>query len=340
MKWMFVLALLASGCAQVTSLNLKKHEFGILPTKIIWFQIAGLDLEQVAMLRFQFAGERKTAFEDHTCIGNAWSYNSYNLRPKAHVGFMAQLTGKKNIKNTCEDAELTPIWTYLNSHGYHTGILEIGADKVETLTKMTECGESGKTFLTSPVFWLRADSEKAANTYHYREPIALESEKVYFNKTCSKGNCFSTIVDDFNAIHAQFNKSFHKNLFIIRDFSYLKALEKGNIAQAKLILSDLERTVAESLKLIENNSEALVLITSGDSRYVDMPDQGKQWFDFEKLGANANVKRTKLMNTVIASGARAENFCGAYDDAQVFERILSGPKQLGLELKLINPFNN
>ena len=44
MKFLMMLILI-SGCAQVTSLNMKKHEFGILPIKIIWFQIAGLEEE-------------------------------------------------------------------------------------------------------------------------------------------------------------------------------------------------------------------------------------------------------------------------------------------------------
>src|SRR5690606_11189918 len=100
---------------------------------------------------------------------------------------------------------------------------------------------------------------------------------------------------------------------------------------------DLERSYAEALTYA-NKSDYLILLTTGDSRFVDMPDQGKGWYEFEKDFKNAKVKRTKLTNMVLASGARAENFCGMYDDAQVFERILSGPKQQGLELKIINPF--
>jgi hypothetical protein len=88
----------------------------------------------------------------------------------------------------------------------------------------------------------------------------------------------------------------------------------------------------------KNSNDSLVLVTSGNSRFVDMPDQGKQWFEFEKNSIGAQVKRSKLMHLIMATGARSENFCGIYDDSQVFERILSGPKQLGLELKFINPF--
>ena len=93
-----------------------------------------------------------------------------------------------------------------------------------------------------------------------------------------------------------------------------------------------------ALNFSSNNTDQLVLLTTGDSRYVDMPDQGKQWFEFERNGSNAKAQRTMLTNLVIASGARAENFCGMYENSQVFERILSGPKQQGLELMIINPF--
>jgi hypothetical protein len=90
--------------------------------------------------------------------------------------------------------------------------------------------------------------------------------------------------------------------------------------------------------LTDKSSEYLVLLTTAASKYVDFPSQGKGWYEFEKLSSGAEVKRTKLTNLVIASGARAENFCGVYDDSQIFERILSGPKQQGLELMIINPF--
>jgi hypothetical protein len=124
---------------------------------------------------------------------------------------------------------------------------------------------------------------------------------------------------------------------IIRDFSYLRALEKKEFGKAKEILLDLERAFAEAQKLTAS-SDYLVLLSTGDSRFVDMPDQGKPFYEFEKSDKNVSAKRTKFTNLVLASGARAENFCGMYDDSEIFDRILSGPKQQGLELKIINPF--
>lgn len=338
MKWLLFL-LLASGCAQVTSLNMQKHEFGILPTKIIWFQIAGLEEEHVAMLRFQLSGERKTAFEENNCIGKTWNYNLYNLRNTAEATFLTQMTGKKNVKSTCEDAEIRPIWSYLVGNGYNTGVLEIGANKAQSLVSMNECGEKGLVFLSSLYLWQRRpDVPASAETFHFREPVPMKPNQLLFDRSCTKTDCVSTITDDFKSIYQDFKKVSHKHFLIVRDFSYLEALEKKDFVKARIILSDLERSLSEALVLAKNSNDYLVLVTSGDSRFVDMPDQGKQWFEFEKNTVKPVVKRTKLTNLVMATGARSENFCGIYDDYQIFERLLSGPKQLGLELKFINPF--
>jgi hypothetical protein len=335
MKWLLLLSFV--GCAQVTSLNLRKHQFGLLPTKIIWFQVAGLEEEQLAMLRFQQSGEKRTAFEDNTCIGKTWNYSLYNLRNSAQSTFLAQLTGKKNIKNSCEDAELRPIWSYIYGNGYNTAIIESGASKEQTLASFNQCGEKGLVFLSSVHYYLRNEPVPGASTFHYSEEIPAIANQLVYDRTCGVNGCGSSMFEDFRAIYERFQKVSQKQLVIVRDFSYLKALEKKDFVKAREILIDLERTYAEALKYT-SSSDYLVLLTTGDSKFVDMPDQGKSWYEFEKENKNVTVKRTKLTNLVLASGSRAENFCGMYEDAQVFERILSGPKQQGLELKIINPF--
>ncbi len=335
MKWLVLLSLF--GCAQVTSLNLKKHQFGLLPTKIIWFQVAGLEEEQIAMLRFQQTGEKRTSFEDNTCVGQTWNYNLYKLRNSAESTFLSQMTGKKNIKNNCEDAEMRPIWNYIYSNGYNTGILESGASREQSLVNFNQCGEKGLVFLSSLYYWIRNEPVAGAATFHYSENMEIKPNQLVYDRTCGANDCGSTLLEDFKAVYEKFKKVSQKHLIIVRDFSYLKALEKKDFKKARIILSDLERSYGEALKYADN-SDYLILLTTGDSRFVDMPDQGKEWFQFEKESKGVTMKRTKLTNMVLASGARAENFCGMYDDAQVFERILSGPKQQGLELKIINPF--
>lgn len=45
------------------------------------------------------------------------------------------------------------------------------------------------------------------------------------------------------------------------------------------------------------------------------------------------------MAPVFAAGARAENFCGIYDQSDILSRLFSGPKKQGLEFTIINPFD-
>lgn len=334
MKWL--LLILITSCAQVTSLNLRKHQFGLLPTKIIWFQVAGLEEEQIAFLRFQDSSEKRTSFEDNICFGQSWSYNLYQVRNSAENSFLAQMTGKKNIKNSCEDASLRPIWNYISPNGYTTAILESGAVGLQSLLSFQECGDVGNTFLNEAMLFLRTKPKVNMPTFHYSEDVSI-ANKISFDRACGEHSCDSTIIEDFKAIYPKFLKTSQKHLFIVRDFSYLNALEKKDFVKAREILLDLERSYREALRLTDSN-DYLVMLSTGDSRFIDMPDQGKGWYEFEKFKKNVSTKRSKLTNLVIASGSRAENFCGMYEDANIFERILSGPKQQGLELQIINPF--
>jgi hypothetical protein len=336
MKWLVLLSMF--GCAQVTSLNLQKHQFGVQPTKVLWFQVAGLEEEQIAMIRFQQVGERRTSFEKNTCIGQMWNYNLYKLRSPAEHSFLTQITGKKNIKGTCEDADQRPIWSYIHTNGYATAILESGASDKQSLLSMNKCGDEGKEFLSNLFYFVRSRPLPEAETFHYSENFKIARDKVYYDRTCGDNACGSTIYEDFRVIYERFKKVSEKHLVIVRDFSYMKALESKDFPKARQILADIERAYGEALNYSDSN-DYLVLLTTGESKFVEMPEQGKEWHEFEKNNKNVNVKRTKLTNMVLASGARAENFCGMYDDADVFKRILSGPKQQGLELKIINPFN-
>jgi hypothetical protein len=247
------------------------------------------------------------------------------------------MTGKKNIKNSCEDTTLRPIWNYISNSGYETVALESGAKERQSLLWFNKCPKNESSYLDSIHFFERSKPVNDADTFHYTEEVLLSQDKILYDRSCSDHTCASSILDDFKSIYSSLLKRSTRHLMIVRDFSYLNALEKKDFKKAKEILSDLETAYGEALKYI-NSNDHLILLTTGDSRFVDMPDQGKPFFEFEKENKNVAVKRTKLTNLVLASGARAENFCGMYEDSDVFERILSGPKQQGLELKIINPF--
>ena len=336
MKWLALMMLL--GCTQVTSLNMKKHVFGVTPSKIIWFQVAGLELEHLALLRFRESAEKITSFERSLCTGHAWAYNLFEIRNEAKASFLAQSTGKMNVQSSCEDAELKPLWSYLVDENYRSVVLENGAEKDESLSRFKACGQRGEDFLGNSTVFLQGTPPAGARTFFFSDEIKIMPGQMVYDKSCSKKGCTTSLGDNFRSVYEALRTQ-GKHVFILRDFSYLSALEKKDFIRAREILRELERSFATALAYAGDNSDTLVLLTSGETRFIDFPDQGKRWFDLEKKGEGASAKRTVLTNVVLASGARAENFCGFYNESEIMSRILSGPKQQGLELKFINPLN-
>lgn len=336
MKWLVLMVLM--GCTQVTSLNMKKHVFGVTPSKIIWFQVAGLELEHLALLRFRESAEKLTSFERSLCTGHAWSYNLFNIRNEAEASFLAQTTGKMNVQDSCEDAELKPLWSYLVDENYQSIVLENGAQKEESLSRFKACGQRGEDFLGNTTLFLQSPPPDGAKTFFFSDEIKITPGQMVYDKSCSKKGCKTSLGDNFRSVYETVRGQ-GKHVFILRDFSYLSALEKKDFIRAREILRELERSFASALAFSQDSGDTLVLLTSGETRFVDFPDQGKAWFDLEKKGEGASAKRTVLTNVVLASGARAENFCGVFNESEIMSRILSGPKQQGLELKFINPLN-
>lgn len=339
MKWAIVTLALLCGCAQVTSLNLRRHQFGMQPVKIIWFQVAGLDEEHLAMLRFGYPTvDNKTELENAVCVGHAWSFNLYHLRPTAASSFVAQLTGKKDIKATCEDWKQRPLWNYLASHGFTSGIIEVDARANESLASSRDC-EDGQKFLGESTLWLMQPSSPANTTPYLPSEAQTYKPGVYWDRSCNSRGCGSTLSSVLASLYSPFNKRAGKHVFIVRDFSFLHALERKDIVAAREILRDIDRGVGAFMRAAEGKDDMLVVVSGGGAVDLDFPAEGKDWQQFEKTGAQAYPRRGELNIPVFAQGARAENFCGIYEESQIFERVLSGPKQQGLELKVINPFN-
>lgn len=336
-----LLLFIFAGCAQITSLNLRKHHFGRLPTKIIWLQIAGLDHEQLAMLRFSFPTDaQKTSLESAICTGHAWSYNLYHLRPKTLESQLTQLTGKKDVSGACTDWKHKPIWNYLTANNYRAGIIEVDAKPEESLLSVRNCPNDGKDFLGSSIFWSMSTTPvSGSQSYVPSVPQEYVDGQVYWDKTCGNNGCGIELRQSSQLLYGQFSKNSSRHIYIIRDFSLKHALEKQNFLAAREALSEIDKTVEDFYNLASSKAEVLVLVTGASSVDIDFPHEGKDWQGFELKGANAMSRKGELTVPVFAQGARAENFCGFYDEAQIFERILSGPKQQGLEFKVINPFN-
>ena len=331
-------------CAQVTSLNLKKHQFGQLPTKVVWIQVAGLNEEHIALLKYSYpSSDSKTAFEDFLCVGKAWEYNLFNIRPSYQSSFMTQMTGKKRIRGNCEDYKIKPIWAYMIENGYKAGIFEGEMGPADSVLQSKNCNDND--FLKNTTVWkmnkLSASDKKSFSNdlFHLSEKKVFNVNKVYYDKSCSTGECYSTFARNLEAVYSSFAKNNDNHIFIVRNTNFQKFLLKSDMAKAKEELGQINQVIRYFQDLSVKKNDLLVLLTSAAPRGVEFPRSGKDWERFEQSKRAKIDRNTKLIATVMASGARAENFCGIFEQSEVMTRIFSGAKQQGLELAIINPFN-
>jgi hypothetical protein len=324
----------------VTSLNLQKHQFGQVPTKIIWIQVAGFEEEHLATLKFDSKkNDSNLSFEKFLCIGKAWEYNLFDIRPTAYSSFHGQLTGKTNIKNDCSDYKQKPVWSYISAKGYKIGAFEGEMRKKSSFLASKQCSES-EDYLNNLTLWKMTKAPKGNKSfYHVNEKSNFNKSTVYYDRSCLTGECYSTLSQNIQSVFNQFSRKSNNYMFIVRDFKYEENLSRNNYKKYKNSLLELEKTVEYFINLSKKNKDMLVLLTSASSRPIVYPRSGRQWQSFEKNGAFLKQNKSKLINTVFASGARAENFCGVYNQSEIVKRMFSGAKQQGLELAIINPFD-
>jgi len=335
LKLLSIIFLFAS-CAQVTSLNLTKHQFGVQPRKIIWVQIAGFSREHVALLKYDYRKSSiQTSFEKFLCYGSTWEYNLYDIRPSYKSSFNSQVTGKSNIKNSCSDYEEKPIWDYLSEQGYKTALFQTQAAKTQVKT----CSEENE-FYKNLTRW-KMDRKKADDTnyFHFEKDERYKDSTLYYDKSCLTGKCFNSVSKNVVATFERFTKNSSRYLYLIQDDSYLRALKSNNFVRAKKILKEIDQTLRYLQKYTSERKDTLLLVSGAKAYDIDFPKQGEQWEKYITKGEFIKAKESELVSDIMATGARSENFCGMYNQSEILNRIFSGAKQQGLKLEFINPFN-
>lgn len=318
-KLVLILSSLLLSCSRVQTLNLKTHDYSDRPKNIIWFQVAGLQEEHLAMIKFSVSkGHQAASFEKMSCMGKAWNYNLYGLRPSAGEGFLSQIVGSKNITGTCRDFSQKPFWKYVNEAGYKVGIFESLAGK-RSLSYSKDCAE-GRGFLGQSTLWKMEHSD-SNKLFHYLGNEKFNKDEVYYDKSCKKGTCFATIFDNIKSIWTRFKKEPGLSIFIVRDFSYLKALKSKNISKAREVLLELDKSIGYLFKEMKRDNQTLFLVTSSGPLNFEMPKEGKEWFEFERSGKHVLFRNTSLLSPVMSYGAGAENFCGIFEESEMVNRI-------------------
>ena len=323
MKLLPFLLFVILGCSGIGSLNDKPHFFGVQPTKIIWLQIAGLTQEHLSMMRLALPrSDFKSSLEKSDCVGLSWNYNLYDLRPSVSGSLMSQVTGSKNIRSTCEDLNRQPIWAYLKTAGYKTGVLVDSAGETNiTYNTYSRCDQYAP-FLNDSYHWLMGEALHSKQFFHATEPKVYEEGIIYYDKTCQKGSCFSSQLSNVRALYDQFSLKERKHLFLLQDYSLISLMKRGEVGMLKERLLEINQVLDYFLNKTSNDRDTLLLVSSVSPRQMTLPSQGAEWEKLKRNKQGVMFGRSLLMNHVFALGARSENFCGVYDESQLMSRIL------------------
>ena len=316
-----------ASCARVKTIGLKEVKFNDRPTNIIWMQVPGLTMEQLAVLRFSYSNiNEKSSLESSQCLSAIWSYNLFKLRPTAYEGFLSQMTGSRNIKNTCADFSHKPVWSHLKKDGFLPVIFESGVKDNESLSRAYQCQNEGELFRKDlTLFRMSSSSNPSANIFHHQERSEIPKTGVYFDRSCKRGVCYAKSLNNIDYLWKKYSQTHPRVLFIVRNFEIRNAIRRKDMAGLKSALDDLDKTYRLLSIEAMKKGKTLLLVTSSVGQRLELPLSGRKWEEFERIGKNVTFKRTSLVSTGFAKGASFENFCGFFDDSQLLQRILWAP---------------
>ncbi len=337
-KILLCAAALFVSCTSNRRIGDQDHSFNRDVKNIVWFQIAGLNEEHLSMLKFSSPNSTsESILEKFVCFGKVWNYNLYDLRPTSFNGFNSQILGSKNIKGQCQDYKTPAIWETTKFRNSLVGVLEVIADnKTQSMENALACSNQSNNWKNLALWKTGKVNGSGINSFHYQEPKRDLTPGVFFDKTCTKKGCFSSLLENIRFLYKNYkDKEQGNNLFIVRDFTYEDALINKNIVKSKEILKEFESAMKFIIQENAQNKNFLFVVSSSSAKGLELPSQGKKWVGYVKQGKNILYRRPQLLSPVFAYGAGAENFCGIYDEASVFNRILIDPNARQLKLNSV-----
>ena len=311
------------GCMNVKTINLRKHNFNERPQHIIWFMIPGLHEEHLGLLKTNPSPlYKKNHLESGLCFGKLWNFNLFELRPHSSLGHLSQATGTKNVSNFCNGLKQGPVWSVFSKIGHKSVILESAISRKYSfeLSQSQECNHGSFLSKTSLIRMHQGEGKE----FHYQREIIFNEGDIFYDKSCQKDICFASFSENAKAIWKKM-QTYENVFFVLRIGNYGNAIENKKIFSAKKILAEIDELIGYFLK--ETNSQSLVIVSSSGAKNFEFPKKGRSWGKFQNRGKNVIYKRTSLMSPIWASGSGAENFCGIYDESDVFNRILWRPKR-------------
>lgn len=292
------------------------------------------------MIRFsKDSANIKTALETSQCVGAAWSYNLFQLRPSTELSFLSQLNGRKNLEGTCKDYDLKPLWEYTERLDYTAGVFESVTSGDDFHKKAKDCKKSEEYF-GETYFWKmgKAPAKSKANFYNQMDKTPFTKGGAFYDDSCQTGVCYTTLDGNVSSVYQRFVEGKGKTLFIMRDFSYQDALLARDYPRARELLVAIDKMYGDFVAYGRKKGKTLILLTSAGARNLELPQRGAEWEKFNLKGKGVVFKKKALVSPVFATGANAENFCGMFEESEIMKRILWVPSQSQLEVDVKNIF--
>ncbi len=323
-------------CTKIETIGMRTHNFSYPAEMLVWIQIPGLSEEHLSLVRFQNKEANQfSAIEEASCIGKIWNYNLTDLRPESYKGLLSQMSGSPNITGTCQDFDHPYIWNVMLEKGFPTFILETGVSTKESLSSLWNCAQAvfkkdpGIAFKSPPLTLFKMEKAPDKNdlpiAYFHSEIEIPMFSNIFYDKSCQASTCYSSSFQNIKSIYDAIRKKGRKFIFIIRDFRYEKFIKAGQFDKAQEVLSEVEKIYEFFLKSSNDDPTFSLVVSSSSSLLLDFPEQGPNWSDMDKLGKITLYKRSSLVSTVFATGASAENFCGVYQEFDLFQRMINRP---------------
>ena len=319
---------LVFGCASRATLGTRDHIFSDKGKHIIWFQIEGLLSDHLPLIKYTSEkASESLAFEKMACSANLWSHNLYELRPKPDLGFIGQILGSQNIKGNCTDIDREPVWKFFQEKGYEVAIMESSSMGKKSLSRYESCTEKVDLFEDAYVWKREKAPKKDVSFFHYLDSQAgLETPGVYYDKSCQERGCFVSLQVNVRSMWKHFKEKNAKTFTVIRDSSYADQINAGDIEGAMETLAQWNKYLSEVIEEANGKSVTL-LVTTSAGRVIEFPKKGRQWARFMKKGKGIVLKNQSLTADAWAYGPGAENFCGTYEEDQIFSKILWAPEK-------------
>lgn len=316
-----LISFLSVGCSSNQTLALKNHKYSSQPSRIIWLQLPGFAEEHLAMLTFlDSLGGRQTSFGQFMCVGKGWSYDLFNLRVDAGKSFRAQMSGNKNSNLECGEHNKNLIWKVLAEQGFKSALFERGVNWRQSIFRKSYCPEDD-LYKDATIF--RMEEKVGSNpTFHAQEKQKYELNRVYFDKSCNSSGCHNSLFKNIESVYRTFIEENSKTLFVVRDHEYFNKLSGRKPLEAVESLIQVEKLIQFFLKETEKDNETTFIVSTGESMKLSFPTQGKRWKEFARSGKNLVYGPSSLMNNIFAIGSKAENFCGIYEESDVYRRLL------------------